>query len=80
MIAGEQRKIAHYDSHASGHRTPRGMGTRGEAALNQVIPVVHDELRRLARRGMRGERVGDSLHATRREEGGAVRRLPMIVE
>jgi RNA polymerase sigma-70 factor (ECF subfamily) len=38
----------------------RGDGT----ALDQLIPLVHDELRRLARRHMAGERVGHTLQAT----------------
>jgi RNA polymerase sigma-70 factor (ECF subfamily) len=35
-----------------------------EAALNQLIPLVHDELRRIARRCLAGERGGHSLQAT----------------
>lgn len=35
-----------------------------ETALNQLIPLVHDELRRIARRCMAGERAGHSLQAT----------------
>ena len=35
-----------------------------EAALTQLIPLVHDELRRIARRCMAGERAGHSLQAT----------------
>jgi RNA polymerase sigma factor (TIGR02999 family) len=35
-----------------------------EAALNQLIPLVHHELRRIARRCMAGERRGHSLQAT----------------
>lgn len=35
-----------------------------EEALNQLIPLVHDELRRIARRCMAGERRGHSLQAT----------------
>ena len=37
VIAREQRKIAQYDSHASGHRIPPGLGTGNEAALNQLF-------------------------------------------
>jgi RNA polymerase sigma-70 factor (ECF subfamily) len=38
---------------------------RGDAtALDQLIPLVHDELRRLARRHMARERVGHTLQAT----------------
>jgi RNA polymerase sigma-70 factor, ECF subfamily len=35
-----------------------------ETALDQLIPLVHDELRRLARRHMVRERVGHTLQAT----------------
>jgi RNA polymerase sigma factor (TIGR02999 family) len=35
-----------------------------DAALEQLIPVVHAELRRIARRHMARERVGHSLQAT----------------
>ena len=35
-----------------------------EAALNELIPLVHEELRRIARRCMAGERRGHSLQAT----------------
>ena len=35
-----------------------------EAALERLIPIVHDELRRIARRCMAGERAGHSLQAT----------------
>ena len=34
------------------------------AALEQLIPLVHDELRRLARRFMAGERAGHTLQPT----------------
>ena len=34
------------------------------AALDELIPLVHDELRRMARRCLRGERPGHSLQAT----------------
>jgi len=38
---------------------------RGEqAAFDQLVPLVHDELRRIARRHMRHERPGHSLQAT----------------
>ena len=38
---------------------------RGEAAaFDQLVPLVHDELRRLARRYMRGEHPGHTLQAT----------------
>jgi len=39
-------------------------GRGDESALDQLIPLVHDELRRLARRHMAGERVGHTLQAT----------------
>ena len=35
-----------------------------EAALEQLVPLVHEELRRIARGCMRGERTGHSLQAT----------------
>jgi RNA polymerase sigma factor (TIGR02999 family) len=35
-----------------------------QAALEQLIPLVHDELRRVARRHMAHERVGHTLQAT----------------
>jgi RNA polymerase sigma factor (TIGR02999 family) len=35
-----------------------------QAALEQLMPLVHDELRRLARRHMAHERVGHTLQAT----------------
>ncbi|HEY7502337.1 MAG TPA: sigma-70 family RNA polymerase sigma factor [Vicinamibacterales bacterium] len=35
-----------------------------EAALQQLVPIVHDELRRLARRQMAGERPGHTLQPT----------------
>src|ERR1700722_10749450 len=34
------------------------------AALDQLSPVVYDELRRMARRYMRNERVGNTLQTT----------------
>src|SRR3954471_17724329 len=39
-------------------------GSGDEGALNQLIPLVHDELRRIARRCMAGQRPGHSLQAT----------------
>ena len=39
-------------------------GEGDEAALNQLIPLVHDELRRMARRCLAGERRGHTLQAT----------------
>jgi RNA polymerase sigma factor (TIGR02999 family) len=35
-----------------------------EAAMQQLVPIVHDELRRLARRHMAGERPGHTLQPT----------------
>jgi RNA polymerase sigma-70 factor (ECF subfamily) len=35
-----------------------------QSALERLIPLVHEELRRIARRCMAGERVGHSLQAT----------------
>ena len=35
-----------------------------EAVLEQLIPLVHDELHRIARRCMAGERAGHNLQAT----------------
>ena len=35
-----------------------------EAALNALVPVVHDELRRIARRCVRGDRGNQSVEAT----------------
>jgi RNA polymerase sigma-70 factor, ECF subfamily len=39
-------------------------GQGDEAALERLIPLVHHELHRIARRCMAGERVGNSLQAT----------------
>jgi RNA polymerase sigma factor (TIGR02999 family) len=39
-------------------------GTGDEAALERLVPVVHAELRRIARRRTAGERKGHSLQAT----------------
>lgn len=39
-------------------------GKGDEAALNELIPLVHDELRRIARRCMARERPGHSLNAS----------------
>jgi RNA polymerase sigma-70 factor, ECF subfamily len=38
--------------------------TGDEAALERLVPIVHGELRRIARRCMAGERAGHSLQAT----------------
>jgi RNA polymerase sigma-70 factor, ECF subfamily len=42
----------------------KAWGNGEEAALGQLIPLVHAELHRIARRCMYGERVGHSLQAT----------------
>jgi RNA polymerase sigma factor (TIGR02999 family) len=42
----------------------RAWGAGDAAALEQLIPLVHDELRRLARRFMAGERAGHTLQPT----------------
>jgi RNA polymerase sigma-70 factor (ECF subfamily) len=42
----------------------RAWGAGDAAALEQLIPLVHDELRRLARRFMSGERAGHTLQPT----------------
>jgi RNA polymerase sigma factor (TIGR02999 family) len=39
-------------------------GRGDEAAFKQLIPLVHGELQRIARRCMAGERIGHSLQAT----------------
>ena len=39
-------------------------GSGDEAALAQLVPLVHEELRRIARRCMAGEKAGHSLQAT----------------
>jgi RNA polymerase sigma factor (TIGR02999 family) len=39
-------------------------GEGDEAALARLTPLVHQELQRIARRCMRGERAGNSLQAT----------------
>jgi len=40
------------------------MGRGDESALDRLVPLVHDELRRLARRQMRRERGGHTLQTT----------------
>jgi RNA polymerase sigma-70 factor, ECF subfamily len=42
----------------------KAWGQGDEAALNALIPLVHDELRRIARRCLHGERANLSLQAT----------------
>ena len=45
-------------------RLLRAWSDGDQAALERLTPIVYDELRRLARRYMRGERPGHSLQAT----------------
>ena len=40
------------------------MGKGDATALDLLVPLVHDELRRIARRCVAGERAGHSLQAT----------------
>jgi RNA polymerase sigma-70 factor (ECF subfamily) len=42
----------------------RAWSEEDQAALERLAPIVYEELRRLARRYMRGERPGHSLQAT----------------
>jgi RNA polymerase sigma factor (TIGR02999 family) len=42
----------------------KAWGSGDEAALNQLTPLVYEELRRLARRYMRNERAGNTLQTT----------------
>src|SRR5450631_1930431 len=42
----------------------KAWGRGDAAALDQLTPLVYDELRRLARRYMRNERVGNTLQTT----------------
>src|SRR5262245_26000987 len=39
-------------------------GEGDRAALDQLVPMVHEELRRLARRNLRRERAGHTLQTT----------------
>jgi RNA polymerase sigma factor (TIGR02999 family) len=39
-------------------------GRGDQAALDRLLPLIHDELRRLARRHMARQRVGHTLQAT----------------
>jgi RNA polymerase sigma-70 factor (ECF subfamily) len=39
-------------------------GQGDEAALEQLIPLVHDELHQIARRCLKGERAGHTLQPT----------------
>jgi RNA polymerase sigma-70 factor, ECF subfamily len=52
---------------ASNHAVTRlllAWGGGDQSAFEELIPIVHDELRRLARRQMRGERPGHTLQPT----------------
>ena len=54
-------------AHASSHDVSRLLARwkdGDEAALQELVPIVHDELRRLARRQMAGERPGHTLQPT----------------
>ena len=55
-------RITESDAKVTGLLLRWGQGDHG--ALDQLIPLVHDELHRIARRCMAGERVGHSLQAT----------------
>jgi RNA polymerase sigma factor (TIGR02999 family) len=63
-----QRKAVYHGSITADTTTVTGLllrwGRGDEAALDQLIPLVHHELHRIARRCMAGERVGHSLQAT----------------
>lgn len=45
-------------------RLLQAWGQGDDAALERLVPLVHDELHRIARRCMAGERAGHSLQAT----------------
>ena len=45
-------------------RLLQAWGDGDESALEQLLPLVHEELRRVARRYMRGEREGHTLQPT----------------
>jgi RNA polymerase sigma factor (TIGR02999 family) len=54
--------MAHSPEDITGLLVEWGKGDK--AALDRVIPLVYEELRRLARRQMRGERTGDTFQTT----------------
>ena len=54
--------ITEHDTKVTGLLLKWGQGDQG--ALERLIPLVHHELHRIARRCMAGERVGHSLQAT----------------
>ena len=49
---------------ASGPEPPTGAAPRGPGGLDDVFPVVYDELRRIAHRHLHGERTGHTLGTT----------------
>ena len=61
---GRWRRISGLGAAANPTTLLLAWGRGDETALDQLIPLVHDELRRLARRHMAGERAGHTLQAT----------------
>ena len=61
---GRWRRISGLGAAANPTTLLLAWGRGDETALDQLIPLVHDELRRLARRHMARERVGHTLQAT----------------
>jgi RNA polymerase sigma-70 factor, ECF subfamily len=59
-------RVSRGGEHRSGDLSTllRAWSDGNERALAQLTPIVYDELRRLARRYMRGERAGHSLQTT----------------
>jgi len=51
-------------SYANVSRLLRAWSDGDRSALDTLMPIVYEELRRLARRYMRGERAGHSLQTT----------------
>ena len=66
MPANAQEQWSNPKSEAAHRATGllRAWGGGDAAALEQLIPLVHDELRRLARRYMGRERAGHTLQPT----------------
>jgi RNA polymerase sigma-70 factor (ECF subfamily) len=58
------RKETQVPDNAQVSRLLRAWGNGDRAALDRLTPIVYEELRRLARRYMRGERPGHSLQTT----------------
>jgi RNA polymerase sigma-70 factor (ECF subfamily) len=58
------RKETQAADNAQVSRLLRAWGNGDRAALDRLTPIVYEELRRLARRYMRGERAGHSLQTT----------------